>query len=51
MLEINPNCRVYYPPKDYGSDNICLSLDPEATQGPRQLVAAAFAATALTGSA
>ena len=43
MLEINPNCGVYYPPKDYGSADICLSLDPEGHAGfTRQLVAAAF---------
>ena len=43
MLEINPNCGVYYPPKDYGSADICLSLDPEGHEGfTRQLVAAAF---------
>ena len=43
MLEINPNCGVYYPPKDYGSADICLSLDPEGHKGfTRQLVAAAF---------
>ena len=43
MLEINPNCGVYYPPKDYGSADICLSLDPEGHEGfTRQLVAAAL---------
>ena len=43
MLEINPNCGVYYPPKDYGSADICLSLDPEGHEGfTRQLVAAAI---------
>ena len=43
MLEINPNCGVYYPPKDYGSADICLSLDPEGHAGfTRQLIAAAF---------
>ena len=43
MLEINPNCGVYYPPKDYGSADICLSLDPEGHAGfTRQLVAAAL---------
>ena len=43
MLEINPNCGVYYPPKDYGSADICLSLDPEGHEGfTRQIVAAAL---------
>ena len=43
MLEINPNCGVYYPPKDYGSADICLSLDPEGHEGfTRHLVAAAL---------
>ena len=53
MLEINPNCGVYYPPKDYGSADICLSLDPEGHAGfTRQLVAAAFGRhRRLTGSA
>ena len=52
MLEINPNCGVYYPPKDYGSADICLSLDPEGHEGfTRQLVAAAFGRhRRLTGS-
>jgi len=44
MLEINPNCGVYYPSTDYGSADICLSLDAEGHEGfTRQLVAAAFA--------
>ena len=44
MLEINANCGVYYPPKDYGSADICLSLDPEGHEGfTRQLVAAGLA--------
>ena len=43
MLEINANCGVYYPPKDYGSADICLALDPAGHEGfTRQLVAAAF---------
>lgn len=52
MLEINPNCGVYYPPKDYGSADICLSLDPEGHEGfTRQLVAAALGRhRRLTGS-
>ncbi len=44
MLEINANCGIYYPPADYGSADICLSLDPAGHEGfTRQLVAAAFA--------
>ncbi len=44
MLEINANCGIYYPPADYGSADICLSLDPEGHEGfTRQLVAAAMA--------
>jgi D-alanine-D-alanine ligase len=43
MLEINPNCGVYYPPADYGSADLCLSNDPAGHAGfTRQLVAAAF---------
>ena len=44
MLELNANCGIYYPPSDYGSADICLSLDPSGHEGfTRQLVAAAFA--------
>lgn len=44
MLEINPNCGVYYPPKDAGSADLCLLHDPAGHAGfTRQLVAAAFA--------
>ena len=43
MLEINPNCGVFYPPTDPGSADICLSLDPAGHAGfARQLVAAAL---------
>ena len=43
MLEINPNCGVYYPPKDAGSADLCLARDPAGHEGfTRQLVAAAF---------
>ena len=43
MLEINPNCGVFYPPTDPGSADICLALDPAGHEGfTRQLVAAAF---------
>jgi D-alanine-D-alanine ligase len=44
MLEINPNCGVYYPPTDPGSADLCLAQDPAGHEGfTRQLVAAAFA--------
>ena len=44
MLEINANCGIYYPPADYGSADLCLSMDPAGHEGfTRQLVAAAFA--------
>lgn len=43
MLEINPNCGVYYPPKDAGSADLCLLRDPAGHEGfTRQLVAAAL---------
>ena len=43
MLEINPNCGVYYPPKDAGSADLCLLHDPEGHVGfTRQLIAAAL---------
>jgi len=44
MLEINPNCGIYYPPTDPGSADICLAHDPVGHAGfTRRLVAAAFA--------
>jgi D-alanine-D-alanine ligase len=44
MLEINPNCGIYYPPTDPGSADICLAHDPIGHEGfTRRLVAAAFA--------
>lgn len=44
MLEINANCGIYYPPADYGSADLCLSLDPAGHAGfTKQLVDAAFA--------
>lgn len=44
MLELNSNCGIYYPEADWGSADICLSLDPAGHEGfTRQLVAAAFA--------
>jgi D-alanine-D-alanine ligase len=43
MLEINPNCGVYYPPADAGSADLCLMHDPEGHEGfTRLLVEAAF---------
>ena len=35
MLEINPNCGVYYPPKDYGSATFACRWIPRATQDSR----------------
>ena len=44
MLEINPNCGVYYPPTDPGSADLCLAADPAGHEGfTRQLVRAALA--------
>jgi len=43
MLEINPNCGVYYPPSDAGGADLCLLHDPAGHEGfTRQLVAAAL---------
>ncbi|MEP7180587.1 MAG: D-alanine--D-alanine ligase [Betaproteobacteria bacterium] len=43
MLEINPNCGVYYPPEDAGSADLCLAHDPEGHAGfTRQLIRAAL---------
>jgi D-alanine-D-alanine ligase-like ATP-grasp enzyme len=43
MLEINPNCGVYYPPADAGSADLCLAHDPEGHVGfTRQLIRAAL---------
>jgi D-alanine-D-alanine ligase-like ATP-grasp enzyme len=43
MLEINPNCGVYYPPSDPGSADLCLAHDPEGHAGfTRQLIRAAL---------
>jgi D-alanine-D-alanine ligase len=50
MLEINPNCGVYYPATDRGSADICLAHDPAGHEGfTRRLVAAAFARHARRG--
>jgi D-alanine-D-alanine ligase len=44
MLEINPNCGIYYPPEDAGSADLCLLHDPAGHAGfTRQIVAAALA--------
>ena len=43
MLEINPNCGVYYPESDPGSADICLFNDPAGHAGfTRQIVRAAL---------
>ena len=43
MLEINPNCGVYYPPEDAGSADLCLAHDSEGHAGfTRQLIRAAL---------
>lgn len=43
MLEINPNCGVYYLPQDAGSADLCLAHDPEGHAGfTRQLIRAAL---------
>ncbi len=44
MLEINPNCGVYYPPTAPGSADLCLLQDPAGHDGfTRLLVRAALA--------
>ncbi len=43
MLEINPNCGIYYPPGDPGSADLILLEDPAGHAGfTRTLVEAAF---------
>jgi D-alanine-D-alanine ligase len=43
MLEINPNCGVYYPPDAPGSADLCLARDPGGHAGfTRQLIRAAL---------
>lgn len=43
MLEINPNCGVFYPPADAGSADLCLLHDPEGHAGfTRALIRAAL---------
>jgi D-alanine-D-alanine ligase-like ATP-grasp enzyme len=42
MLEINPNCGIYYPPSDPGSADLCLLHDPAGHEGfTRHIMAAA----------
>ncbi|MGB1129009.1 MAG: D-alanine--D-alanine ligase, partial [Haloferula sp.] len=44
MLEINPNCGIYYPETDPGSADLCLSKDPAGHEGfTKTIIAAAFA--------
>ena len=43
MLEINPNCGIYYPLTDPGSADLCLKHDPAGHLGfTQQIVEAAF---------
>ncbi len=43
ILEINPNCGVYYPPTDPGSADLCLAHDPDGHERfTRLLVEAAL---------
>ncbi len=43
LLEINPNCGVYYPPDDPGAADLCLQHDPAGYAGfTRQIVRAAL---------
>lgn len=43
MLEINPNCGIYYPESDPGSADLCLLNDTEGHAGfTRRIVDAAF---------
>jgi D-alanine-D-alanine ligase len=43
MLEMNPNCGVYYLPEDAGSAGLCLAHDPEGHVGlTRRLIRAAL---------
>jgi len=44
MLEINPNCGIYYPMTAPGSADLCLAHDPAGHEGfTRTIVAAALA--------
>lgn len=41
MLEINPNCGIFYPPSDPGSADLCLLNDPAGHAGfTRQVIEA-----------
>lgn len=43
MLEINPNCGIYYPLSDPGSADLCLAHDPAGHEGfTRQIVEAGY---------
>ncbi len=43
ILEINPNCGVYYAPDAYGSADLCLANDPAGHEGfTRQIIEAAL---------
>lgn len=43
MLEINPNCGVYYAPDAYGGADLCLAKDPAGHVGfTKQIIAAAL---------
>lgn len=51
LLEINPNCGVYYPPSDPGSADLCLLHDPGGHAGfTQRLIDAAFARQARRAS-
>ena len=44
ILEINPNCGVYYPPTDPGGADLCLLHDPAGHEGfTKHLIEAAMA--------
>ena len=43
MLEINPNCGVFYPPEDPGSADVILAADPAGHRGFLELIFASAA--------
>jgi len=52
MLEINPNCGVYYPATDPGSADLCLANDPDGHEGfTRRLIEAALRRAARSNAA